>query len=557
MAQPGTHHTLQQEEESSIVSFCSTAGFWVYFAMILLVPLLCLPPNIFLYATITSELIWIKDLGVRIGTALILVLAAIVFIGRGHDPLFKQKLIPWAIIAFLGFALLSVSFALNSFVSFQYLLMDSAFLILVFLAPFFITKPSHVKKIIVGGLSCATVIALINISSFLTQGDTLTFIYGANIYEAIIRGETQGIELQGGTERSLYFATFGNPEYTGTYLSAGLILVGGWLWGFSKSKSQKPITPFLIVGTVLLLTIFAGMILTNTRTSLVVAGIAFLIWLCLELKIRIIVPAGFTLLFIVVGLFGGFFVAVIFFVSGFIALICYSLINGSLITRFKELLPNQKVIISIMLALVLLGAVSSVAISPVRVRVVPIVERIQSGISTTDQSVRERLMFYLLAGEMFQESPLFGKGPGMYPSHFHSTLASVVEDDDSGVLSYNQILLKTWIAEQTHNDYFQIISEQGLLGIAAFLFIMVAVLQPLVRIAKYGSEEESALAKILVMVICGFLVMMITSFPLQESGRATTFFVLVSSAYGLIMIVRNKPESESAETNDGEQIQSA
>lgn len=556
MAQPTTNNTLQQEKESSIVSFCSKAGFWVYFGLILLVPLLCLPPDIFLYATITSELIWIKDLGVRVGTAIILVLAAVVFIGRGHDPLFRQKLIPYAILAFLGFALLSVSFALNSFVSFQYLLMDSAFLILVFLAPFFITKPAHVKKIIIGGLSCATIIALINISSFLTKGDTLAFFYGANIYEAIIRGETQGIELQGGTERSLYFATFGNPEYTGTYLSAGLILVGGWLWGFSKSESRKPVTPLLIIGVILLLIIFVGMILTNTRTSLVVAGIAFLIWLCLELKIRIIIPAVFTLLFILAGFLGGFFVAVIFFVLGFAALIGYSLINGSLINRFKELLPNQKVIISIMLAIVLLGAISSVAISPVRVRVVPIVERIQSGISTTDQSVRERLMFYLLAGEMFQESPLFGKGPGMYPSHFHSTLASIVEDDTSGVLSYNQILLKTWIAEQTHNDYFQIISEQGLLGIAAFLFIMVAILQPLVLIAKYGNEEVSALAKILIMAICGFLVMMITSFPLQESGRATTFFVLVSSAYGLIMMVRNNSETESSEIIHGERIES-
>jgi O-antigen ligase len=100
-------------------------------------------------------------------------------------------------------------------------------------------------------------------------------------------------------------------------------------------------------------------------------------------------------------------------------------------------------------------------------------------------------------------------------------------------MKHLQIELGSWVAQQTHSDYFQIAAERGVLGLAAFLGLMTAVLQRLAALAR-GRSAAAPMAAALATALAGYLTVMLTSFPLLEAGRQAAFFGLLAAAFGLL-----------------------
>jgi O-antigen ligase len=155
-----------------------------------------------------------------------------------------------------------------------------------------------------------------------------------------------------------------------------------------------------------------------------------------------------------------------------------------------------------------------------------------------DNSIRERITFWMMAGEIVAERPLLGAGEGMFGPNFHASLVRLVETDETGTMAYAQRLIKTWLAFETHNDYFEIAADRGLIGLGLFLAFGVALLGALARLSRDPSATDAALAHTLLVTLAGFHAIMASGFPLQTPARMTTYFLLVGLSISLLALQR-------------------
>ncbi|MEM7161404.1 MAG: O-antigen ligase family protein [Bacteroidota bacterium] len=113
---------------------------------------------------------------------------------------------------------------------------------------------------------------------------------------------------------------------------------------------------------------------------------------------------------------------------------------------------------------------------------------------TTDASNLERLNRWACAIRMFEEKPVFGFGPGTYMFQY---------------APYQKFSEKTWISTNfstlgnAHSEYLGPLSEQGVLGLASFLAIAIAIMYTAIKILPRfpaGRERILLISCILGMV---------------------------------------------------------
>ncbi len=500
-----------------------------------LVPFLFIPVPLLDYPTINSEILLVKEIGIRVICGLILLLGTFKVFTQGFAPLLKSGLIPVSLINYSALSVLSALFSSNVGFSLHYLYSEQLLVWSVLFVPYFFKHRGQVQFLVFSALTSCVLCSLFSVAVWLTNGEALVLIYGANIRELLFGGGA-GVTIEGGI-RSLYMSTLGNPEFAGNFLAIGVLLSGLFAWNqFGvKSLQNRPYASILLGAIFTSITGFA-MLLTQTRGSLLVLAFCGMLWGYIQLRFSIKLLAVAMLVFGAVFFLLGILIAVAAFGLFLIILLITRLKIDGLKQYYTSFHPHQRVLLGAFVALGIMGFLSAAFVPPVQNRLAPIAERITSAGSVNDRSIRERLLFYLLASEMVVEHPILGVGPGMYPANFHNSMSKVVSEDSSGVMAYNQRLLKNFVAFEAHNDYFQISSEQGFLGISAFLLMIAALFQPIIRMIRQSREAESNLALVLFVSISGYLSMMLMSFPLQEPARAAHFFGLLATAYALVHV---------------------
>jgi O-antigen ligase/tetratricopeptide (TPR) repeat protein len=105
-----------------------------------------------------------------------------------------------------------------------------------------------------------------------------------------------------------------------------------------------------------------------------------------------------------------------------------------------------------------------------------IAERIENGLKLRDTSMRARPLMWLAALRLWQEKPLLGQGLGRYASDNLEMVHVIAEETGKDIVQNITRQINTIRSDRTHNDYLQILSEEGVAGFAIYLLVLITAL---------------------------------------------------------------------------------
>lgn len=518
-----------------------TAGFAVVFLLLFLVPIFFVPPSVAFLGTVTPEVQFFKHVLLRLLCSVLFVLAAVRLFTLDLRAL-RGAALGYVFLALLLLtSLLSILLSRDAAYSLREFFSQGALMIAAACAPLFVTTPRRVRLLLLAATLSATIVALVALLSVAGFTGIYVFIYGADPVAIARAGmaELMGT-VEGGARRAATMSTLGNPEFAGTFTAGGLLLAGCWLLdGFGSRRLQS--LPAWIAGMACFAILAVAMLATQTRTALIVVIAGLVVRWLAGLPIRGWIIGVWLLVVLACAFAFGFAAMLIVFAGGLLAAFAWQLATHRFLPYWKSIPLRSRVLLAAVPVVVVLVLVLAIFWDPLRFRLVAVLDRVLSAFTTQDRSVRERLIFYMMAGEMTAGRPLFGVGPGFFPAFYHETLARLAASDPTGVMAYNQVQLGEWVALQTHNDFFQIAAERGLAGLALFLGLGTALVSGLVRLVRQPHPDLGPPAHALAVVLCGYLAMMLTAFPLHEAARLTTFYVLVGSALAVLALRDQAP----------------
>lgn len=316
-------------------------------------------------------------------------------------------------------------------------------------------------------------------------GATACCLYGLSVFFGWNPLETYFPFVVDAQGRSAVYSFMGNPEFLGTYLAPVAVLSLGW--SVIRLKAERPVSAvFLLVLTLLfLLTI----LLTGTRGALI--GWAF---------------------------------------GSLVMLLPY---YHTLQHKAKSRLRIAGIILVILFA-----AVFTVFSFPNRfnTRSLKLADRFVELFNPTSASVKERVFFYTVSGQMICQSPVLGAGPGTFKLNFYPAAEQIVARDDTPAM-YNMMLhIKARVAEHAHNDYLEFWTELGTLGLSAFLLILALITHGYIKLFRYLRSDTSGVAQwltILAGTLLAVYAIAMFSFPFHMPVRAGFVWIMIGLYFAL------------------------
>jgi hypothetical protein len=156
-------------------------------------------------------------------------------------------------------------------------------------------------------------------------------------------------------------------------------------------------------------------------------------------------------------------------------------------------------VIPVMLAMIMIVAIAD----PMVIRRVYTIAG-ESNPRAADRSVIGRKTYQAGAWHIFLDHPLLGAGFGQSPSYIPRY----------GRMYGSMLGPKNAAA---HNMYLQILAETGLLGCAAFLLLLRAVVKPMLALRRYWAQRRPEYAHTLTSLMLGVLLFLVTSIFLHLS----------------------------------------
>jgi O-antigen ligase len=258
-------------------------------------------------------------------------------------------------------------------------------------------------------------------------------------------------------ERSFKNALIGDTNTVGAYLLAPMIFSAV----LALSTSSRNARIFLLFSTCIL---GAGLILSETRTSLVGAVFAFSTLAALRLRLR-----------------------------------------------------AAPIIIIIVIA----AAAVSLAYEPLRVRMTRTIESVD--LRDLDVTAAGRLPAFVAAWEMFKGHPIAGVGPGVFKFEYLPYRVAASGDYPSipglgrpGGPNFGEV----------HNDHLQFLAEIGLPGYLMVLSLLGSVGAVSLRRGAVDDQRDQ-IARLLALPLCvGLFITMVAGFPLQRAASIYTFVLM-------------------------------
>ena len=128
-----------------------------------------------------------------------------------------------------------------------------------------------------------------------------------------------------------------------------------------------------------------------------------------------------------------------------------------------------------------------------------------------DESANQRLNFYKKAIDLSFNKPFTGYGLGSWKYE------SLPYDDDN---NNNDILVPYY----THNDFLQILFELGIIGLAAYLFLLIILFKKILFL-------EDKLRGILIIIFIVFVINSLLNFPIHRSQEIIPFILIASMIF--------------------------
>ena len=127
----------------------------------------------------------------------------------------------------------------------------------------------------------------------------------------------------------------------------------------------------------------------------------------------------------------------------------------------------------------------------------------------SDESLNQRLNFYSIAIELFDQKPIFGHGIGSWK---YESLAYRKSEDNTFLIPY-----------YTHNDFLQVLVETGIIGLGIYFVILFYLFYNMFKLFK----RDKNMSMFIILFILFFLNSMI-NFPLHRSQEYIPFILCCS-----------------------------
>jgi len=164
----------------------------------------------------------------------------------------------------------------------------------------------------------------------------------------------------------------------------------------------------------------------------------------------------------------------------------------------------------------------------------PLIDRMESAYSRTREGNYMRPYIYRSAYEMFTDNPVLGVGVGHFREHFLDYL----DPEAPG---------QSRVYNHTHNIFLQVMSELGLLGLLAFLYLLVMIVKTTYRALPFSNDFKGYLCLLFTSAFFGFFFQEQTEFSLISSAIAVLVGILLGWWMALLVEQKNGKENKTAD----------
>ncbi len=146
--------------------------------------------------------------------------------------------------------------------------------------------------------------------------------------------------------------------------------------------------------------------------------------------------------------------------------------------------------------------------------------------------ISARFYYWMMALEMLRESPFLGIGYGHYNVLFWNTVSNFQQTPDSEFLRFILVDgIRGVLPGFVHNDFLQIATETGLLGLAVWLAIWTALVAQIWEAARNlgGAPRALLMAATFMAAFSAFAVDGVFNFPLHLPVSGFLFWILLGA----------------------------
>jgi len=199
----------------------------------------------------------------------------------------------------------------------------------------------------------------------------------------------------------------------------------------------------------------------------------------------------------------------------------YFIYKYSMASLFKN---NKKWLITLLSFFILIAAIYSTD-NVFNKSPLTVTERALSTFDKDDPSINRRLMIYKITLAMINDKYLLGGGIGSFKYNFLDYQADYIERNPSYIKNAKKVA-------EAHNEYLQMFSETGLLGLLSFLSILIVFFLNAYHffITENKEKNKIILLGLILGIIC-FLIHSMFTFPLHVPSCGAAFFILFALAF--------------------------
>jgi O-antigen ligase/Tfp pilus assembly protein PilF len=165
---------------------------------------------------------------------------------------------------------------------------------------------------------------------------------------------------------------------------------------------------------------------------------------------------------------------------------------------------------------------------------------------TSGSSILRRVATWKFTWKMIEDYMLLGSGLGTYDYHSLKYQAEFFAEDN------NRDRYPHGFAAQAHNEYLQLWSELGIIGLLLFLGILFFYYRNVLYYIHLASDKQKILIISLAGGVTAILIDAIFGFPLQLSASLSLFWLSFGLTFAQIYILQSDKKAKEEEINSQE-----
>jgi O-antigen ligase/Tfp pilus assembly protein PilF len=192
---------------------------------------------------------------------------------------------------------------------------------------------------------------------------------------------------------------------------------------------------------------------------------------------------------------------------------------------FKIFQENKRWLILLLISFLIITVIYSTD-NPLNKSAITVPQRALSTFDEQDPSINTRLLMWKTTFEMIKDRPIFGSGIGTFKMNYLDYQADFLQKNPDYIKYSGK-------AGEAHNEYLQMWSELGIIGLGIFLLIIFVFYKLVWEFLKQEKDNKKKLTCLgLFLGINCFLIHSLFTFPLHVPTLGSTFFII----FGLTVV---------------------